>query len=165
MGLLDKLGKFFESTAKYNEQHGLPEPAVTPPMPEVVAPKVAKPRKPRKPRKPKAMPIADPDTERKAAAKALATAAGEPWVDVIQVVLDPANVGNGSFELDWNDIFLAKLVRAGYKGKNDRELVEQWFTDVCRNVVLETYEQEMADPDKRTGIARRDLGNGRTEVS
>ncbi len=154
MGLLDKLGKFFENTAKYNEQPAAPEP-------EVVEPKAKKPRKP----KAKPAPVVDPATELRATAKAAATAAGEPWVDVIQVMVDPANVGNGSFELDFNEIFVARLVKAGYKGKNDYQIVEQWFTDICRNVVLETYEQEQADPDKRTGIVRRDLGDGRTEVS
>jgi hypothetical protein len=29
--------------------------------------------------------------------------------------------------------------------------------------MLETYEQEQADPDKRNN--RRDIGNGRTEIS
>ena len=33
--------------------------------------------------------------------KELATEAGEPWVSVIDVELDPENVGNGAFELDW----------------------------------------------------------------
>jgi hypothetical protein len=27
--------------------------------------------------------------------------------------------------------------------------VDQWFTSVCRNVVLETFEQEQADPENR----------------
>jgi len=34
--------------------------------------------------------------------KELATEAGEPYVSVVSVELDPENVGNGSFELDWN---------------------------------------------------------------
>ena len=38
---------------------------------------------------------------------------------------------------------------------------------VCRNVVLELYDQQQADPDNRDmrTIQTRDLGNGRTEVS
>ncbi len=162
---------FFKRTALYNEVNssqnsGLPEPKVTPPMPEVVAPKV------KKPRKTKAKQTAvTPDAERRATEKAAATAAGEPWVDVIQVLLDPSNVGNGSFELDFNEIFVARLVKAGYKGKTDYQIVEQWFTDVCRNVVLETFEQAAADPSNpehisnRGPVIRRDLGDGRTEVS
>lgn len=166
MGLLDKINKFFENSVAYTEQGQIP---ATSPEPEVVAPKAKKPRKPKA--KPEPLFVADHEAERKAAEKALATAAGEPWVDVVQVVLDPANIGNGSFELDWNEIFVAKLVRAGYKGKNDRELVEQWFTDVCKNVVLETYEQAAADPtnpehrSNQGPVVRRPLPDGRTEVS
>jgi hypothetical protein len=77
--------------------------------------------------------------------------------------VDEKDPGQGAFELDWNDIFVAKLVRAGYQGKTDQDIVDNWFKTVCRNVVTETYEQDQADPEKRSN--RRDLGNGRTEIS
>jgi hypothetical protein len=98
--------------------------------------------------------------------KELATEKGEPWVNVIKVELDPNNIGNGSFEIDWNEFFIAKLIRAGYKGKDDQQLVDQWFQDICRNVVLETYEQyEANNPRPSSGVQRKDLGDGLTEVS
>jgi len=104
--------------------------------------------------------------------KQMATAKGEPWVRVVNVSLDSDNIGNGSFELDWNDIFLAKLIRAGYKGKTDNDIVDQWFTDVCRNVLNENFEQWEANfPDESPrrqvpgGINRRDLGDGKSEFS
>lgn len=78
-----------------------------------------------------------------------ATADGEPWVTVISVELDDENIGNGAFELDWNEIFVARLVKAGFTGKNDIDIVDQWFKTVCQNVVMEHFEQEMADPSKR----------------
>ena len=96
--------------------------------------------------------------------KELATEAGEPWVEVISMEIDKDNPGAGSFELDWNDKFVANLIRAGYQGKTDQDLVDNWFRSVCQNVVLENYEQEQADPDNRPSN-RRDLGNGRTEIS
>lgn len=96
--------------------------------------------------------------------KDLATEAGEPWVEVISMEIDKDNPGAGSFELDWNDKFVANLIRAGYQGKTDQDLVDNWFRSVCQNVVLENYEQEMADPTNRPSN-RRDLGNGRTEIS
>lgn len=98
--------------------------------------------------------------------KALATKRGEPYVAVLGVDIDPDNVQNGAFELDWNDIFVAKLVRAGYKGRDDAQIVDQWFQDICRNVVLENYEQWAANPgnEVRT-VSRRDIGDGRSEVS
>ena len=93
-----------------------------------------------------------------------ATAKGQPWVEVLGIEVDEADPGQGAFELDWNDVFITKLVRAGYQGKTDQDLVDNWFKAVCRNVVTETYEQDQADPEKRAS-RRRDLGDGRTEVS
>ena len=97
--------------------------------------------------------------------KELATEAGEPWVEVLGIDINKDNPGQGSFELDWNDKFVANLVRAGYQGKTDQDIVDNWFRSVCQNVVMENYEQEQADPDNRPSDRRRDLGNGRTEVS
>lgn len=96
-------------------------------------------------RKPKEEPKSK--TPRKVAKtpKEIATEAGEPWVNILSIEIDPDNIGNGAFELDWNDIFVAKLVRAGYKGKDDATIVDQWFQTICRNVVLETYEQYEAN--------------------
>ncbi len=96
--------------------------------------------------------------------KDAATAKGEPWVTVVGIELDSENLGNGAFELDWNEIFVARLVKAGFKGKTDHEIVDQWFNSICRNVLLETYEQEMADADKRASN-RRNLGGNKTEIS
>ena len=103
--------------------------------------------------------------------KDLATERGEPWVSVISVELDPDNIGNGAFELDWNDKFVTNLVRAGYQskpGEEDSAIVDRWFQDVCRNVVMENFEQWEANQpyDARPRVIdKRDLGDGRTEVS
>lgn len=122
-----------------------------------------KPKKERKPRVKKEAP--------KVSAKEQATLAGEPYVSILKMELDPNDVNNGAFELDWNEKFVANLVRAGYQMKpNEPEtaIVDRWFQTVCRNVALEVYEQEQADPTKRDDIRvirTRDLGDGRTEVS
>lgn len=98
--------------------------------------------------------------------KEIATERAEPWVSIVKVELDPENVGNGAFELDWNEFFVAKLVRSGYKGKDDAQIVDQWFQDVCRNVVLETFEQyEANNPRPKSGVSRKDIGSGRSEIS
>jgi hypothetical protein len=100
--------------------------------------------------------------------KALATAAGEPWVNVLGIEVDPENPGAGAFELDWNDVFVARLIKSGYQGKTDADVVDNWFQDVCRHVVMETYQQEQADPDKRNNvqpIQRKDIGGGKAEFS
>jgi hypothetical protein len=96
--------------------------------------------------------------------KELATIAGEPYVEVLGIDVDTTDPGQGAFELDWNDIFVARLIKAGYQGKTDQDIVDNWFKAVCRNVVLETYEQDQADPSNRKSN-RRDLGDGRTEIS
>ena len=80
--------------------------------------------------------------------------------------IDPEQINNGAFELDWNEKFIANLVRAGYQAKPNEEehvIVDRWFQNVCRNVALETYENEQADPDVRY-TQSRDLGDGYTEV-
>jgi GrpB-like predicted nucleotidyltransferase (UPF0157 family) len=108
---------------------------------------------------------------KKKSAKDTATEKGEPYVAILSVDLDPDNIGNGAFELDWNDKFIANLVRAGYQHKStdtDADLVDRWFADVCKNVVAENFEQWEANQpmDARPrNIERRDIGDGRTEVS
>jgi hypothetical protein len=101
----------------------------------------------------------------KASAKDVATKRGDPYVSVVSVELDPDNVGNGAFELDWNDIFVARLVKAGYEGKDQAQIVDRWFQTICRNVLAENYEQWEANQTTERVIQRRDIGDGRTEVS
>jgi len=143
--MFDKLKKLFQKR---------PEPTVQEP--------VKKEPKPRAPRE-----------EVKLSPKELATKNGEPYIHVVSMELDPSNVNNGAFELEWNDKFILNLIRAGYKKKDeDTEdvIVDRWFQTVCRNIALEVYEQQQADPDMRgmsdmRNIRTKDLGNGRTEVS
>lgn len=102
-------------------------------------------------------------------AKDLATARGEPYVAVLSMEIDPNDVQNGAFELDWNDKFVANLIRAGYQMNpkdTDADIVDRWFTAVCRNVVMETFEQYQAmNPGRDRLIKSKDLGGGRSEVS
>ena len=96
--------------------------------------------------------------------KELATKNKEPYINILSMDVDPENLNEGAFELDWNDIFIARLIKAGYQGKEDQDLVDQWFQNVCRNVVLETYQQEQAmNPGMKTN--KRDLGDGKSEIS
>ena len=96
--------------------------------------------------------------------KDLATERGDPYVTILSMDVDPENIHQGAFELDWNEKFVANLIRAGYVGKTDADIVDQWFQNVCRHVVMETWEQEQAmNPTRFT--RSRDIGNGRTEVS
>ena len=105
--------------------------------------------------------------KKKLSAKELADKNKEPYITVLSMEIDPDNPSDGAFELDWNDIFVARLMKAGYQGKTDNDIVDNWFQSVCRNVVMENYEQEQADPEIRQAqkTNRRDLGNGRSEIS
>jgi hypothetical protein len=99
-------------------------------------------------------------------AKQLATEANEPYVAVLRMDVDPNNLHQGAFELDWNDAFVARLVKAGYMMKRedtDADIVDRWFQNVCRHVVMETWEQEQAIGKQY--VNSRDIGGGRTEVS
>lgn len=106
----------------------------------------------------------DAPKAKKKSPKDLATDRGEPYVAILSMDVDPENLNEGAFELDWNDKFIANLRRAGYQGKQDSDLVDQWFQNVCRNVVMETYEQEEAMNMSRFTNSRN-LGDGRSEVS
>ena len=104
--------------------------------------------------------------KKKLSAKELADKNKEPYITVLSMEIDPDNPSDGAFELDWNDIFVARLMKAGYQGKTDNDIVDNWFQSVCRNVVMENFEQEQADPEIRQAQTnRRDLGNGRSEIS
>jgi len=153
--MLDKIKKWFDK----NKPHAAPEPVVE----KGEQLKAKKPRKPKKPKEVKSQPALSP--------KEIATGNNEPYINIVKVDIDTKDINNGSFELDWNDKFVLNLVRAGYKIREDdtdSQIVDRWFQTVCRNIALEIYEQEQADPEKRNDmriIQSRDIGNGRTEVS
>ena len=117
-------------------------------------------------KKPKKQDSTEPKKPKKSE-KDLATDRGEPYVAIVSMDINPENLHEGAFELDWNDKFIANLVRAGYqKEPNEPEnvIVDRWFQNVCRHVVMETWEQEQAmNPQRYT--RSRDLGNGRKEIS
>tara|TARA_B100000900_G_C20539760_1_gene699930 strand:- start:781 stop:1302 length:522 start_codon:yes stop_codon:yes gene_type:complete len=67
----------------------------------------------------------------------------EPYVNVLKLDVNPENAQAGFMELDWNDHFVKFLHENGYTGENDEAVVNKWFNDVCRTVLV----QEMADQD------------------
>jgi hypothetical protein len=95
--------------------------------------------------------------------KERATADKEPWVAVLSTHVNKDNIKNGFFELDWNEYFVLQLKNAGYKGKTDEEVVDQWFSELCRNVGAD----EGVSMDRRGSgyIDVTSLGNGKAEVS
>lgn len=84
--------------------------------------------------------------------KAVANIKKEPWVNVIKMGVDPINVTQGYFELDWNEEFIIMLQEAGIEGKSDEEIVNKWFNGVCRTILF----QEKADLDYGLEQTERD---------
>lgn len=118
-------------------------------------------KKPAKPAEPQEKPTKVKKTE-----KELATERGEPWVTIVSLDVNPENLHEGAFELDWNDKFVANLIRAGYQmdpKDTDADIVDRWFQNICRHVVMETWEQEQAMNPRYT--RERDIGGGRKEIS
>ena len=69
-----------------------------------------------------------------------------PWVKVVEVHFDKDNPTRGYFELDWNDDFVGLLGEAGYAGPNPEAIVDLWFNDLCRSIIID---QESGDNDVR----------------
>jgi hypothetical protein len=94
--------------------------------------------------------------------KEIATEAKEPWVAVLQTHVAKDDLKNGFFELDWNEYFVLQLKQGGYSGATEEEIVDQWFSELCRNVGAE----EGVDMSRRgSGYVNRALrDDGKTEV-
>jgi hypothetical protein len=95
--------------------------------------------------------------------KDAATEKKEPWVAVLDTKVNPDNVRNGFFELDWNEYFVLQLKEAGYKGDSEEAIVDAWFQELCRNVGAEAN----VNMDRRGSgfINVNKLGDGKVEVS
>lgn len=94
--------------------------------------------------------------------KELATQNKEPWVTVLNTHINKDNIRNGFFELDWNEYFVLQLRASGYKGNTDEEIVDAWFSELCKNIGSESG----IDMERRgSGFINRALrDDGRTEV-
>jgi hypothetical protein len=97
--------------------------------------------------------------------KERATAKGEPYVAVLDTKVNPDNVRNGFFELDWNDLFVLQLKQAGYgfDGDADEEIVDRWFRGLCKDVA---NEEGIDMTDRGAGyINVRKITEDKSEVS
>lgn len=92
--------------------------------------------------------------------KQIATADNEPYVKVLQVEFDQKQPNIGSFELDWNEAFIETLAKSGYTGKAPEQIIDEWFNDVCRNILMEDFNDKNFVADAPVEIKRDD---GKTE--
>ena len=74
----------------------------------------------------------------------------EPWVNVVNTNFDEGNPNQGFMELEWNKPFIDFLRKHGYEGATDEEVVDKWFTDLCKNIGGQMDEEAkfVADADK-----------------
>lgn len=96
--------------------------------------------------------------------KERATRKGEPWVAVLDTKVNPDNIRNGFFELDWNDLFIVQLRQAGYGFEGDpaEEIVDRWF----RDIVSQMLDEEGMDTNRGAGyINVVPIAKGKSEVS
>ncbi|MBR19661.1 MAG: hypothetical protein CMA64_05900 [Euryarchaeota archaeon] len=111
----------------------------------------------------KAKPLTAEEERRKVLAKEkeLATKKNEPWVAVLDTKVNPENIKNGFFELDWNNEFVEKLIDAGYTGASPEEIVDGWFKTIARQIL----EDEGLDTDRGAGfINTKTIGKDKSEV-
>ena len=93
--------------------------------------------------------------------KEQATADGKPWVGVLDTQVNPENIKNGFFELDWNNEFIEQLIDAGYSGESNEEIVNGWF----RTIAMQILEEEGLDTQRDIGyINVKPIDKDKSEV-
>lgn len=91
-----------------------------------------------------------------------ATAAGKAWVAVLDTQINPDNIKNGFFELDWNNQFIEELLDAGYKGETNEAIVDAWF----RTIAMQVLGEEGLDTAREMGyINVVPIAKGKSQVS
>ena len=91
-----------------------------------------------------------------------ATAKGEPWVGVLDTQVNPDNIKNGFFELDWNNEFIEQLLDAGYTGETNEDIVNGWF----RTIAMQILGEEGLDTAREMGyINVVPIDKGKSSVS
>jgi hypothetical protein len=102
--------------------------------------------------------------------KKLADIENKPYVTVLNTNFDPDNPKKGYFELDWNQSFIDMLTKNGYTGITDDDIVNKWFDDLCKGIVLETMDQDVFDELKSqqetsSKVSKTKLKDGKVEYS
>ena len=94
--------------------------------------------------------------------KEAATKAKKPWVAVLDTQVNPKDIKNGFFELDWNNEFIEQLLDAGYTGESNEAIVDSWFKDVARTILTEQGHDPQRDAGHIKIVSRED---GKSEAS
>jgi len=92
----------------------------------------------------------------------------EPKVDILKFDFDPADPKLGSIELDWNSEFVELLIKHGYIGNSEEEIVDRWLNDVCKNIASNEFQGTSVKANTLSSdnlVKRTPLGDGKTEIS
>lgn len=91
-------------------------------------------------------------------AKDSATARGEPYIAVVESEYRPEDDISGLyFEFDWNEKWIETLIQHGYTGFNEEQIVQEWFKDLCRSVILEDAQTQPV-PFNSSRVINRSVG-------
>jgi len=91
-----------------------------------------------------------------------ATKDGKPWVGVLDTQVNPDNIKNGFFELDWNNEFIEQLMDAGYSGETNEQIVDAWF----RTIAMQVLDEQGLDTQREMGyINVNPIDKDKSEVS
>jgi|TARA_B110000285_G_C15070126_1_gene587422 hypothetical protein len=111
------------------------------------------------------IPDPTPEEDRRAALeleKEQATKANKAWVAVLDTQVNPDNIKNGFFELDWNNQFIEELLDAGYTGETNEAIVDSWF----KSIVVQMLEDEGEETERDMGhIKIVPIDKNKSEVS
>ena len=81
---------------------------------------------------------------------------------MLDTQVNPDNIKNGFFELDWNNEFIEQLIDAGYSGETNEEIVNGWF----RTIAMQILEEEGLDTQREIGyINVKPIDKDKSEVS
>ena len=95
------------------------------------------------------------------AEKQQATKDRKPWVAVLDTQVNPDNIKNGFFELDWNNEFIEQLIDAGYQGEEPEQIVDAWF----RTIAMQVLDEQGVDKDRNIGyINTSKIDKNKSEV-
>ena len=115
--------------------------------------------------KPEKVKVLSAEEERRAILekeKAQATKDKKPWVAVLDTQVNPDNIKNGFFELDWNNEFIEQLIDAGDQGEGPEQIIDQWF----RTIATQVLDEEGQEPNRGMGYINTSKAdnNGKAEV-
>lgn len=87
--------------------------------------------------------------------KAKATRANEPFFAVVKFAIDKERPENPFYmEFDWNQEFVNDLKARNYRGADDEEIIDAWFSHICTIVAAESENVIVTNPEELRRVKR-----------